>query len=89
MNTSQHEVIAILKSCQPIYRKIYDTVGYKPTPDDLSCIIKFKELWDTGLMLDDSEILESGFSIEEAGFLIGYIYLPEVSELIMPLISNN
>ncbi len=88
MNTSQQEVIETLKSCLPLYKKISQIVNYQPTKDDLSCLAKFKELWDAGLMLDNAELLDTGLFIEEAGFLIGYIHLPEVLEVITVPTNN-
>ena len=72
MNTSQHEVIATLSSCLPIYKKLYEIPGYKLSLKEIGCLERFYGIWETGILDDETIIKEAGISFEIFGGLIGY-----------------
>ncbi len=72
LNTSQQEIVAILKSCLPIYLKLYHITDYKLTKDDLGCLDKFDQLFEAGLLEDDKILEEAGIGYEVFGLLVGY-----------------
>jgi hypothetical protein len=72
LNTSQQEVVATLKSCLPIYLKLYQIADYKLTEDDFGCLDKFHQLFEAGLLEDDKILEEAGIGYEVFGLLVGY-----------------